>query len=278
MGSFGKVRYLNFLVFPDQGEGIRFRVSKVLVIVLLGASGILLAMLILFVASSGEISYKALLAESLVAENQRLRSYNAKVVEMERELEEYRDLTSKIAQLAGIDDLSFDRSSRWKAGMVSADDPLAPVEKGKPYSPAEEGQVSGEGNDDVPVGLPLEGWISKEFVEYPKSSGGAHPGIDLAASEGKEVKTTASGVVKFAGWDDYYGNLIVIDHRNGYETYYGHNSKLGVAKDDIVKRGQIIALSGNTGRSTAPHLHYEIRKDGLAVNPKHYLGVKDEKQ
>ena len=108
--------------------------------------------------------------------------------------------------------------------------------------------------------------------------GGPHPGIDIAAPEGREVKVTAPGVVRLAGWDDYYGNLIVVEHQNGYETYYGHNSKLVASVGEEVKRGQVIALSGNTGRSTAPHLHYEIRKDGESLNPRDYLGIKNEEQ
>jgi murein DD-endopeptidase MepM/ murein hydrolase activator NlpD len=272
MSPFKKGKYVNFLIFPDQGEGIRFKISKVFAILFLGVSGALLLTVLLFITSLGEISYKALLAESLLKENERLRSYNGKVSEMEKELKEYRDLTSKIAQLAGIESVSLDRSSRWKTGMVLADGPLAPVQTEKPFLSANEGEESWQGTNNIPHGLALDGWISREFIEDPKSLGGAHSGIDLAASEGREVRATASGVVKFAGWDDYYGNLIVIDHKNGCETYYGHNSKLRVSKDETVKRGQVIALSGNTGRSTAPHLHYEIRKDGVAVNPKSYLG------
>ena len=62
------------------------------------------------------------------------------------------------------------------------------------------------------------------------------------------------------GWDDVYGNLVVVDHKNGYVTYYGHNSKVLVNSGNFVRRGEVIALSGNSGLSSAPHLHYEIRK------------------
>jgi len=115
-------------------------------------------------------------------------------------------------------------------------------------------------------------------VEDGKSLGGAHAGIDIAASLGMEVRATASGEVRFAGRDDYYGELIVIDHNYGYQTYYGHNSKLLVSKGEKIGRWQVIALSGNSGRSSAPHLHYEIKKDGVSVNPEDYLRKKDEKR
>lgn len=276
--TFSRGRHLNFLIYPDEGEGISFRVSRVLAFVLFGISGLFLVVVFLFISSLAQMPYKAFLAESLLEENQRLRNYNAKVVEMEKELSQYRQLTSKIAQLAGIEDVSLDPSSRWKMGMVLGEDVLAGAESEAQPAPSQEVQQSPEGGDQIPHGLPLHGWISKEFSLDPESPGGAHPGIDIAAPEGREVRATASGVVKLAVWDDYYGNLIVIDHQNGYETYYGHNLKLTLSINDVVKRGDVIALSGNTGRSTAPHLHYEIKKNGVAVNPRDYLEGKNEKR
>jgi murein DD-endopeptidase MepM/ murein hydrolase activator NlpD len=85
------------------------------------------------------------------------------------------------------------------------------------------------------------------------------------------VKTTADGKVVLAGWDDMYGNLVAIDHGNGYVTYYGHTLKNLVNIGDNIRRGDVIALSGSSGRSSAPHLHYEIKKDGVPIDPKEYL-------
>ena len=89
--------------------------------------------------------------------------------------------------------------------------------------------------------------------------------------EGTNVSATAAGVVISADWDDNLGNLVVIDHENGYITMYGHNQKLLVKKGDRVLKGDIIALSGNTGHSTAPHLHYEIIKDNKPIDPAPFL-------
>lgn len=274
MMKLNKGKHLNFLIYPDQGQGISFRISKILAYALVGILGLLITIFFVFVRSLGEISYRAFLSESFLQENQRLRDYNAKVIDMEKELSKYRDLTIRIAQLAGVEKASFNPSTSLKTGVVLANDSLAQIEKEDELLLAE----GLERGDSIPWGLPLDGWISKDFTEDPKSLGGPHPGIDIAASEGKEVKVTASGVVKFAGWDDYYGNLIIIDHKNRYETYYGHNLKLRVSKNEKVKRSQVIALSGNTGRSSAPHLHYEIKKGGVPVNPKNYLGTKNEKR
>ncbi len=96
-----------------------------------------------------------------------------------------------------------------------------------------------------------------------------HPGIDLRAKRGKPVWTTADGVVEFAGYHKRsgYGNLVIIDHGFGFKTYYGHLKKVTVKRGDTVVKGDIIAISGNTGLSTAPHLHYEIRFLTRTVNP-----------
>ncbi|MCL2155201.1 MAG: LysM peptidoglycan-binding domain-containing M23 family metallopeptidase [Leptospirales bacterium] len=99
-----------------------------------------------------------------------------------------------------------------------------------------------------------------------------HKGIDLGCRIGTNVHSARSGEVIFSGYDEGYGNLIIIEHEFGYKSYYGHLSKVLVKKGDFVKTGSLIALSGNTGRSTGPHLHFEIRKNDKALNPMSFLG------
>lgn len=99
----------------------------------------------------------------------------------------------------------------------------------------------------------------------------SHPGIDFAAAEGTEVLAVASGIVTEAATASGYGELVEINHGNGYRTRYGHNSKLLVKPGDRVLKGQPIALMGSTGRSTGPHVHFELVLNGLTVNPAQYL-------
>ncbi len=111
-----------------------------------------------------------------------------------------------------------------------------------------------------PNGTPLNGMITQE----------SHPGhvaLDFGVPIGTSVHSTMSGKVTYAGWNNEgYGNLVIVE--NGpYKTYYAHLSKIPVSIGQIVKEGSIIGLSGNTGNSTGPHLHYEVRKNGLAVDP-----------
>ena len=101
-----------------------------------------------------------------------------------------------------------------------------------------------------------------------------HEGLDFSAAEGDEIKATASGIVIAAGKAPDYGNYVKIKHGGGIETRYAHASKLLVKKGDLVNKDQVIALVGNTGRSTGPHLHYEIRLNGRSLDPRKYLKKK----
>lgn len=101
--------------------------------------------------------------------------------------------------------------------------------------------------------------------------GRQHGAIDVAMSTGTIIKASDGGKVTYSGRKGAYGNLVIIDHENGYETRYAHNSTLLVKKGQRVYKGQAIAKSGNTGRSTGPHMHFEVRKNGVAVNPLKYI-------
>ena len=99
-----------------------------------------------------------------------------------------------------------------------------------------------------------------------------HPGIDIANDAGTPIVATADGVVTYAGWNDGgYGNMVDIDHGNGVTTRYGHAMQVVVVTGQHVRRGQVIAYMGSTGRSTGPHVHYEVRVNGSTVNPISYL-------
>ena len=119
-------------------------------------------------------------------------------------------------------------------------------------------------------------WPAKGVVSSPYGLrwGGSdfHPGIDIANDMGTPIRATADGVVSIAGWNSGgYGNMVDIDHGNGVMTRYGHASYVVVSAGQQVKRGQIIAYMGSTGFSTGPHVHYEVRINGQAVDPSGYL-------
>ena len=126
----------------------------------------------------------------------------------------------------------------------------------------------------VPSIWPVEGESTDGFGYRGNPFGGGsefHPGQDIAAPHGTPVLAPADGTVIEAGWKNGYGQTVVIDHGNGLATRYGHLSKLEVEAGQEIRRGEELGLVGSTGRSTGPHLHYEVRLGDLPVSPRHYL-------
>ncbi len=120
----------------------------------------------------------------------------------------------------------------------------------------------------IPSNWPVEGWITQRF---DPRSGSEHSGLDIAAREGTMIRATAPGIVSAVLSDQYLGTVVVVKHRYGFETRFGHCRESIVSPGEIVGRGQVIAFIGNTGRSTAPHVHYEIIKNGRNEDPASYI-------
>ncbi len=125
-----------------------------------------------------------------------------------------------------------------------------------------------------PLGWPAKGWLTSSFGLRRDPFNGRrkiHEGLDIAARTGAPVIATADGIVSSVKTESGYGKMVTIDHGYGYRTLYGHNSKFNVKVGQRVRRGDRIASVGNTGRSTGSHVHYEIRLNGVPVNPHKYL-------
>jgi murein DD-endopeptidase MepM/ murein hydrolase activator NlpD len=115
-----------------------------------------------------------------------------------------------------------------------------------------------------------KGWVSSYYgyrIDPINGKKAWHKGVDIAGSEGMEIVSVASGIVSLAQDKGAYGQTVEIKHGNSYTTRYGHNKKLLVKKGDLIKKGDTIALMGSTGRSTGPHLHFEVHKDGKSIDP-----------
>ncbi|UCD17650.1 MAG: M23 family metallopeptidase [Candidatus Zixiibacteriota bacterium] len=250
-------KYYNVMVVPDGVErpfGIRIRswLFKILVVAFL----VITIGLIGFFTFYGSIVMRAASAERLERENEILKRYKYKLGLLEENMKETRRIVERISQLAGVDiqlpELPPDSAifsgfdKRRKAVMQRS----SPIVEGRPD------------------GLPLRGFMTRGFSEEP---GEHHPGIDIAAAVGTPVLATASGRVSFAGFDSTYGYMLILEHDGGVSTVYGHNTELLVETGGEVLVGGRIALSGNSGKSTAPHLHYEIREHGKPVNPLKYM-------
>ncbi len=133
-------------------------------------------------------------------------------------------------------------------------------------------------SESKPRGRPIvKGWTSSYFGKRTDPFTGKlamHKGMDFAGKEGSEIIAVAGGVVTWAGERYGYGHLVEINHGNGYTTRYGHNAKLLVEMGDSVEKGQTISLMGSTGRSTGPHVHFEVLKNDRQVNPEKFVALK----
>ncbi len=121
---------------------------------------------------------------------------------------------------------------------------------------------------------PVRGWITSTFGNRVSPYTGTwkmHEGLDIATRMNTPIVAPADGRVTYVGVEPGYGKLLVIDHGYGVITRYGHNSEILVKRGEVVKRGQKVAAVGTTGRSTGPHVHYEVRVNGVPVNPKNYI-------
>lgn len=127
----------------------------------------------------------------------------------------------------------------------------------------------------MPAGRPItKGWLSSYFgVRTDPFTGkrARHYGLDFAGSEGGDVVAVAAGVVTFSGPRYGYGNMVEINHGNGFVTRYAHNKSNLVQVGDVVKKGQVISLMGSSGRSTGPHVHFEVLQNGKVVDPLKYI-------
>ena len=130
---------------------------------------------------------------------------------------------------------------------------------------------SAKANLGIALIRPVSGTITSRFGVGSRIRRSSHTGLDIATSTGTPIAAAASGTVTFSGYKGSYGNMIVISHGNGVQTYYGHCSKLYVSAGAQVSQGEIIGAVGSTGNSTGPHLHLEIRVNGVAYNPQNYV-------
>jgi len=247
-------KYVTVMIIPDGAEARRgFRMREWHFKAALGALGVIILAILLFFIFYGPIMSRAFLADKLEEENERLLKYQYKVQLLEKNLNQTRDIVSRLINLAGVD-IEF---------------PVMPDDSTLFASLDEVGMaaVARSAGPDLnwPSGLPVTGFVTQDFILDDSTH--FHPGIDIACVEGTPVLATAIGEVVMSGFDEVYGNIVVIKHNDSVTTLYGHNKEILVEVGEKVLPGSRIALSGNTGKSTAPHVHYEIRVNDEPVNP-----------
>ncbi len=221
-------------------------------------------LVILFFAFAGPIERQAARAPMLDREVRRLKTENARVQELAAALNRAEANYQELRQMLGIKA----PPAPGRAGAATA----APVgELMRAIAIAAHPPGVGprfEVGPSHPGHWPLDvgGFVTRGQVRAG-DAGEAHPGVDVAVPLGTPVRAAGGGTVEAAGTDPDYGYFVLLRHPDGYESMYGHASRLLVREGDEVTAGQVIALSGNTGRSTAPHLHFEIRREGKSLDP-----------
>ena len=247
-------KYLTLMLVPDGTEArLAWRMRKWVLYFILGSVAFLVLSIILFFMFYGEILRQAAMAERLALENESLLRYRYKVQLLEENNNRAKDYVERMATLAGID---FEFPELPDDSILFADlEDASPAVLSRPWS-----------NDlSIPSGLPIRGFITQDF-ELEDSSR-FHPGVDIACAIGSPVLSTGAGVVEFVGVDTTYGKTLIIRHNDSITTLYGHNDSILVIVGQEVLAGSRIALSGNTGRSSAPHMHYELRVNDRPINP-----------
>ncbi len=222
---------------------------------------------------TGEISAKLQLINTLRSENKKLIEENNKLNFLRYKIEKIETLGAylqRMAIMAGdtIRTKEISSNAIQRSGEVPVINKNA-LDENKEFNQKRE--VSQGFLSAVPNIEPTEGWITRKFVAHQNDTEQVHSGMDFAATSGTLIRATARGIVDDVYKDTYFGHIIVIKHGFGFVTRYGHCLQVLVAKGDHVERGQTIALVGNTGRSSAPHLHYEVIKDGKNVDPLEYI-------
>jgi murein DD-endopeptidase MepM/ murein hydrolase activator NlpD len=247
------------------------------------ASAAVVAVLVVFsVVVLAQMGWFSFTISRLRRENTELKEEHGKVARLEQEMKRLGAVEKRLLALLGVDSgakQSYGSSRGPSSGGPGSDVSGARAGAGTAVTPNPEAGTQPRAGRaaaapyarSLPTLWPVLGEISRTF----SYAGDGHKGLDIATPNGTQVRAAGDGTVEFAGPDDVFGLMIIINHGSGITTLYGHNSKLAVARGDEALKGQVIAYSGTSGKSSAPHLHFEISRYGRQVNPLTFLSERE---
>jgi len=217
--------------------------------------------MLVFMATYGRLLVKARETAMLERQVEELTRRNEQIGELTRKLARVHAMDLRVRRMLGLEISAEDSLAIRLAGEAGAED-------GSAVTPSEKETILRA----LPSSWPVRGYITRGFsIAGGEGDPAFHAGIDIGVPRGTPVKASAPGTVTEAGWDDTWGYYVLIDHGVGIKTLYGHNGGLVVMKGERVGRGQTIAYSGDTGRSSAPHLHFAVTENNVPVDPLKYL-------
>jgi murein DD-endopeptidase MepM/ murein hydrolase activator NlpD len=250
-------RRMTFIVVPSGSGELESRSFEISYRRLKAAALVIALAVLLWTAMAATYWYVA-------AQAARVPGLDRQIAVLESERERVVQLAETLSRIEG--------QYEQVRSMLGAERPADPA--GLWLPPVGSGAPPEERRDTVQASLPTS-WplVERGFVTrgHLADLPGEHTGLDIAVAEGSYVRAAGAGVVLDSGEDTVYGRFVRIGHREGYESMYAHAAEIFVERDDLVERHQVIALSGSTGRSTAPHLHFEIRRNGESVDPTAYV-------
>lgn len=250
----GERRYLTLMLVPDGGRESRsFRLSYGALRILGGAAALLALALTVMAGSWWYLVARASRVDNLQAEVRALEAQGARVEVLAEELQRLEERYGDIRSLLG-------------AGPADSPSEVWLPPSSGTRSRSASGTQRLERGPSAPRSWPLtqRGFVTQGLLEEGM---GEHPGLDIAVPSDSYVRAAGGGMVVDTGEDPVYGRFVVIDHGDGYTSLYGHASLTLVTRGQRVRENEVIALTGSTGRSTAPHLHFEVLRDGEAVDP-----------
>ncbi|HHS14379.1 MAG TPA: M23 family metallopeptidase [bacterium] len=276
-------RIFSLIYVPDQDRDPKsFSMSYTRGQILLVLFSLLMVHAVIGAIGYYRIVYLENIHEAIETENLMLKTQNRQIERIVREFNDYRSVQEKIRMMHGITLGEAQESENWhlldvpvvsrsiSSGSRDGDVPLERIQSN--ITLLAEGGETYYNPSYLPTTLPItEGHITAHFQRGGWFLGRSHLGIDIAAKRGTTIRAAGAGIVVLADWTPDFGNMIIISHGRGLYSYYAHALRLLVNQGDTVRKGQGIALLGSSGISSAPHLHFEIWKDGVALNPEEYI-------
>jgi len=258
--SMDKGKFSIIIVPHDLKKTRTVRVPYTLFYAIVGILIAGVAVMFVFAATYGALLLRVQEGRMYKHQLEELQKRQGQIVELRRDVARLRSMNLQVRRMLGL--------------VVTPEDSLAENQAQGARTEMPEGMRSEQAAmlRAIPTFWPVRGFITNRF----SMAGGEketifHGGIDIAVDRGTPVRAAASGYVAASGWNDSYGYYVQIDHGYGIKTLYAHADLLVVSKGERVAQGQTIAYSGNTGKSTAPHLHFQVTQNNVPVDPLKYL-------
>lgn len=251
----------------DDHPSHEFVLRRRLLAIVLGVAALLALLVVTFLATYAVLVLRSSQVSRLQRELRDASDQLERVRELNKELDQMRRMQDQVLTMLGVTP-----TSPTGAGL-----PGSPAATRLPNEPARRPAGSPTGVAGPGIGLiaapppdlwPVSGFVTREFNAADKDGKGAHAALDIVSPLETPLKAAGKGIVTAAGWDNFLGNYVEITHGLGYVTVYGHCSRLSVKEGDRVDRAQQIGTLGGTGQASAPHLHFEVWKDGATIDPR----------